>query len=908
MSKKIIVPAFLIFLLMTFSPTVCWWVNGWFRVVTNEWIIDHVTEFQIVCAGLIIALIYFNVQHSSLFGKILLWLCILPGIYCMFLSFYLYSDSKEDGVIHCSNVEICSYAGILGLLVWWLVTITKHESHGIQPLRKPKEQLGRTYSYNSLEHYIRVQASDLAIEKNRRGCNIAIVGDWGCGKSHCISYLKYKLGPQEECKSDESALRNCGLAQKEKTKSKKQYEGNFIFCDVSLWKCKSVEDAWLNIVNALYKSIHKGQSFALTSFPGRLLSLFLKLASMCSIGGASTMCSLLEVVSSSVGSGVQDSISKIDAELAERRLILVLDDVERADFEILIRLFPLIDQLRKITRLTVICAISEDELVKIFKRNGINEDSLGGYLTKIFDYSYSMPPMSSVMVAEKIYNDYNHTGKDCEFLGRFLSKFNWMFDSPRQMERMLARWQGMERQYFSMPDEISKEYACTLHEEFELKVYIAFVFEAFRMYDKDLISNIRETADACGFFKASIKRENFSLRDGKSYEIYFIDRGTNEPKYKYKNKIVKSAICFILDNLEKIKNTHLMYALDMEYAKLRELNDYQCAAIIGSSGGVISSSLENELSVLFAGAKIEHDCVKSSTLALVSYAIRNIAESDVYVSYARYAVNKLGNEIIRDLCDYNSGEEAKVCILDSIYALYTPAISDKEADNSVQILSILLERLDITGLALSFERALRQLRERSNMVTMHEGVRRMHRTDDVCITSADKKLYLTFACRYVKAFTDMLASCTKNNGKIYSGIYGMLEQISTMGLHDDIYSEFSDNLIHHPQKEKVLKGALKVLHYSAWNGKKESQDLPPQMLTLYEYIIKEILGDSRMNSSLRSGYINGIRRLLSERKKKNVTQNTYRYTASSTNHTVRNIMMMIEVCMLQLENMSADAG
>ena len=73
---------------------------------------------------------------------------------------------------------------------------------------------------------------------------------------------------------------------------------------------------------------------------------------------------------------------------------MILEDVDRADYEIIKGLLTLIERLKKISKLSIICSMDVEEVEKLYKStHNIDEDTLRGYLFKVFDYTFLLPDM-----------------------------------------------------------------------------------------------------------------------------------------------------------------------------------------------------------------------------------------------------------------------------------------------------------------------------------------------------------------------------------------------------------------------------------------------------------------------------------------------------------------------------------
>ena len=71
--------------------------------------------------------------------------------------------------------------------------------------------------------------------------------------------------------------------------------------------------------------------------------------------------------------------------MENKKLVLVFDDLERADFGIVKAILPLFERLKKLPNLIVVCAVADNELKQVFKGQKMEEECAHGHLNKLFD-------------------------------------------------------------------------------------------------------------------------------------------------------------------------------------------------------------------------------------------------------------------------------------------------------------------------------------------------------------------------------------------------------------------------------------------------------------------------------------------------------------------------------------------
>lgn len=262
-------------------------------------------------------------------------------------------------------------------------------------------------------------------EENKEGRTIGICGRWGSGKSFCISKLLRLL-------SKESAL----VTQTNNVEKKE-----FIICDkVDIWDATTPDEAWNRIIFSLQKGITGSCVFS-SSKIWKLIPFVIFF-----FGGDRE--AIKEIYKLVLPDYDIKEAKAIAHKLGKRNLVLVIDDLERANFDVIQAMLPLFERLKKIQNLIVICALSEDELCEAFGSRMINRDVVYGYLNKLFDLRFQMPKLD--LEGVKSYQGYLLENKysDCKLLKTFLENNSLCFDEARQIERVLEKLASIEREYY----------------------------------------------------------------------------------------------------------------------------------------------------------------------------------------------------------------------------------------------------------------------------------------------------------------------------------------------------------------------------------------------------------------------------------------------------------------------------
>lgn len=807
MNKKSILPLFLISVFVACAPSAWWWLNWRFAHFTNPWLYAHITELQVVSCSLLVLSIYNHLQKNKTWSQVLVLIAGVAVFCCSILSFYYYTQPNPNDSIPVSNADICIYAVIVGLIAWWLLQISKVIDSDEQSYAEPQEQLGRSYSYAGLVRYVREQASDDALGKRKTGGALAIVGAWGSGKSHCLDYIKVKLtnkmetqgvksrGTQKPEVSDEHANATQSL----------MYEEKFLICEVCLWKCRSVEDAWLNIINELYHKINGNTSHRLSALPNRWVFSILRLASMCSIQEASILVAILEIVSCSTDGNVQINAEKIDSALGKRRALLILDDVERSDYEIICRLFPLIQQLRKIKKLTIICSISEEELEQVYKREDCQADTLHGYLMKVFDYMHTLPPISDLMMRRKLLHDLQVFGKTCPFLTKFIKDTEWDFETPRQQERLLWHWVSMEHQYFAPSGEVLEEKEWKVTETFENRIFLSFAVEAVRLFDGEIIEDWLKYSSPRGFLSENglgkYMPELFNKKKDESRNKKIADI----------NGVSKSAFINIYNLYNNLVDDDFEYVLKCEYAKRKTLTDYQCAAIVQSGILLTDSTLGYNIADTIGRESLEPGCEVEASLSLMEHIVCNL-DRPQYDNALISAIKKLSDDTLYNVCAARQRRNNRQKFYFLMLEKY-PYCSSELRNLLYDALKILIARMNMNGLYYGLKHLDTILQP---VVHMDEGIttyivssheKTIEDARNACLPIKDL-FFEEFARKYV----DMMKN-GKDNPPTRAEAMALIEAYGNESDVDKIGEMIEEIIRKDGNIKKLLIGALKLLDF-----------------------------------------------------------------------------------------------
>lgn len=531
-----------------------------------------------LAGGLTIWLVYFYcLPKSSLF--FLLWI-IAEIIY-----FYVHIVYFENETLHVSTV--ISVLFVVGVLTPCIVSNLKKKKP--TSIKRPVVYLGRTRAYNRI--HFRIRRVMLAQE----GKAIALYGRWGSGKSHCLQFLSHRLQNKFErtehddnIDPDPSSSRN------------KAYNDPFEICNISLWNYKTVDEAWTVITNELYYTITGDRIIDVHGGLSRLAK---------NLPNGEFLSTLVEYIQ--LPKGYRDEYLRkiISKKTIRKRIILIFDDIERAPYELIRSLLPLIEKLKAIKRIVVMCAIADDELVKVYQEHGVDADSLHGYLSKIFDFPFYLPQPSYHAIREMETKLIEKRYKDFPLLHSFLRTFELNYDTPRQIERIVERLSSIELQYLydaallNMDDYDAK---------YEQKEFCIFLVEIIRLLYKPVLGEINNNGEglltlskqsSCMVSKKSANNQS-SLNIDAEKKGKFIKSYPVTADYISRDGLITS----IFQNLSQYKSEEIHSSIIMEYARRVTLSPRECDDIVHLKENYKGKKFEEILSIYFG---TNPDCVDS---------------------------------------------------------------------------------------------------------------------------------------------------------------------------------------------------------------------------------------------------------------------------------------------------------
>ena len=378
---------------------------------------------------------------------------IIPAICLVGGSLYICTENTT--ILPC-------FALIVLMYVCYIKTATNQKQPQI--IESNTDLLYRSRLFNRTHLQIRKLAYD-----NTKGLTIGICGQWGSGKTFFINNLLANLSQQSTKSGKNGPL----------------WEKPLVVCEkVELWSASSLDDAWERIICALHKGIF-GKKPLDIRWIRKLLSYLISLITPAQ-GAAYELIRLV------LPDFHNEQLHHLKKRMNERKVVLVFDDLERADFSIIQAMLPLFERLKKLPNLIVICAVAEDELKQIFQKNKTNAEFAHGHLNKLFDLRIEIPILPYTAIENFQDNLFIEKYKDCPMVKSFLKKYPLRFNSARQMVRVIDKLASIELQYFTgclhyFDKEEKKEYHPIL-----LKAKYIFLIEALRVASPYVLNILKE--------------------------------------------------------------------------------------------------------------------------------------------------------------------------------------------------------------------------------------------------------------------------------------------------------------------------------------------------------------------------------------------------------------------------------
>lgn len=201
---------------------------------------------------------------------------------------------------------------------------------------------------------------------------IALLGSWGSGKTTVLSILKAKLERERHC---------------------------FRTAIVNPWKSKNIEEARQKIASAFDEAFGNQTTFGVNWSKHPVWSWLTGCKATTGVGLTFDLAKFFAGNSTAAEAGL---VQKINQRIAQtgKTLVILIDDMERAEPKVIRELFPLIDSLRDIQHCFFVLAIDPDRIAVAFGETELMRDETRGYMDKVFDLQFRLPDPRGTDVAQ----------------------------------------------------------------------------------------------------------------------------------------------------------------------------------------------------------------------------------------------------------------------------------------------------------------------------------------------------------------------------------------------------------------------------------------------------------------------------------------------------------------------------
>lgn len=465
---------------------------------------------------------------------------------------------------------------IFNVLVFMVCTCEKYlfEKEHITDINED-DRLSRSYMYAGVYAWIRMSSI-----KIKEGKAIAILGDWGSGKTHLRHYLETRLRDIHQEKIEDS----------QKMSSQGEfYNEKYAIGNINLWRTHNFEDAWHQIELELLKIIEQKDIIKekhCLPVIGWLLNSFLKI-------DTDIVRAVEEIIANNGNNDTSQYALQISNKLEQNKnksyAILFFDDIERADIAIIEALLPLIERLKQISRLTIVCNISMDVLCEKMMRSNYSRESVCGQLSKIFDITFNLPEISNesrlemrdsiITENEKMYP------KTCEFWRSHQIEF----PTPRDLKRIFSKWCSIEWMYLSnSEDEEWKE---------RFSVKTIFLSVALKLISPSIAQELIDSNPESFFAAYQQYRTGFP-----SVNQSWIKAHSNFISVVRSRSCVRSIINYMSELNNKSEFARLNRALRGEYTARLSIPEHLIETVLIGENGVFDNRIKTVIQNKFKGS------------------------------------------------------------------------------------------------------------------------------------------------------------------------------------------------------------------------------------------------------------------------------------------------------------------
>lgn len=381
-------------------------------------------------------------------------------IYVTLFGLYLWAAGSciDEG---CGCYFVLLQSGLIWLFLrWWPRVTAGHDDDLYLHVELNREKYYATF-HSAVRQYAHEQRDEATV--------IALVAGWGHGKTHLLQYVASRLAlPYIKLLHDDVSADNL-------------YRDRFVICKVSMWQYKDIESAWFGVADALSRSLTGSGVPRYLCDAGWFHRAVLSILKSLQFIGVPMVQSLFNFVRSETGStqNAERITEWMRQRYGDRKALLILDDVERSNAEIIGGMLSLVERLKKLPFLVVICSFSYKEMKEKCNSFRITHSSFESFIEKVFNRIERMPENESVAL-KAYYDSYAWTkyGEDAKSIS-IKDDLKLDFDYARQVERVADLCESLYREYFQ-PRMSSAQNQLNIEDSYYLLMTVAT--EILRLY------------------------------------------------------------------------------------------------------------------------------------------------------------------------------------------------------------------------------------------------------------------------------------------------------------------------------------------------------------------------------------------------------------------------------------------